>query len=52
MFYIIQGELDVSLDDELFTLSTGDIARFSGDREISPEAIDDTRALIVFAPEP
>lgn len=51
VFYVVQGELDVTLDGELFTLSTGDIARFSGNHEISPEAIDDTRALIVFAPE-
>jgi quercetin dioxygenase-like cupin family protein len=47
---LLDGRLELSLDDEEFSLAAGDVARFSGDREISPRATADSTALLVFAP--
>jgi len=44
------GELDLDLDDETHELSAGDVVRFDGRREVSPEAVTDAEALLVLAP--
>ena len=48
--YLITGRLALRLGDETETLQAGDIARFDGDQEISPRAIEASTALLVLAP--
>ena len=50
VLHLLDGRVDLSLDDETYELTPGDVARFSGEREISPHAIEASTALVVFAP--
>lgn len=50
VLHLLAGRLELSLDDEEYELTPGEIARFSGEREISPHAVEDSTAIIVFAP--
>lgn len=50
VLYLIEGRLDLALDDATHELRAGEIVRFDGDREISPEALTDATALLVFTP--
>lgn len=52
LIYAVDGELTLGIDDETHRLEAGDAIRFSGDREVSPEAVSDATALVVFAPRP
>ncbi|EMA59630.1 cupin domain-containing protein [Halorubrum lipolyticum] len=49
VFYLIEGTVELELVDETHELSAGDVARFDGDREIAPRAVEDATALIVLA---
>lgn len=49
--HLVSGELEIGLDDERYRLSSGQLVRFSGDREVSPRAIEACTAVVVFAPE-
>jgi quercetin dioxygenase-like cupin family protein len=49
--HLVEGELDLALDGESHRLGAGDLLRFSGDREIAPTAIEDSVAVLVFAPQ-
>lgn len=49
--HLVEGELDLALDGESHRLATGDLLRFSGDHEIAPTAIEDSVAVLVFAPQ-
>lgn len=46
--HVLEGRIDLRLDDESYELGPGQLARFSGERDISPLAIDDAVALLVF----
>lgn len=46
----IEGTIELRLDDESHAVNPGDAVQFSGEREISPKAVDDATALVVFAP--
>jgi len=48
LLFVHKGELDLRLDDESHTIKEGDAIRFSGERDISPCAVEDTVALLVF----
>ena len=48
--HLVEGELDLALDGERHHLDAGDLLRFSGEHEISPTAIADSVAVLVFAP--
>ncbi|MXR42251.1 cupin domain-containing protein [Halobaculum sp. WSA2] len=50
VFYLIEGAIELQLDEETHEVAAGDIARFEGEREISPRALEDSVALIVLAP--
>jgi quercetin dioxygenase-like cupin family protein len=50
VLHLLDGRLEVSLDDEVHELSAGDLVRFSGEREVSPHALDPSVAVVVFAP--
>lgn len=50
VLHLLSGRLELALDDEQYELSPGEVARFSGEREISPQAVEHSTALLVFAP--
>lgn len=47
--YLVSGTIELRLDDDVETLSAGDVARFDGERRISPRAVEDSTALLVLA---
>lgn len=49
VFYLVEGAIELQLGDDLHELAAGDVARFDGDQEVSPRAVEDTTALIVLA---
>lgn len=49
VFHVLDGEIELSLDDETETLQAGEIARFDGDCDISPYAPTESRALVLLA---
>jgi quercetin dioxygenase-like cupin family protein len=50
VLHLLTGRLELTLDDETYTLDGGDVIRFSGDREVSPYAVEPSTAVVVFAP--
>lgn len=52
VLYLVEGAIDLELDEETHSLAAGDVARFDGEREISPIAGEPSTALIVLAPRP
>jgi len=52
VFYLIEGRIELSLDGETHEVDAGDVARFAGERDISPRALEDSTALIVLAERP
>jgi quercetin dioxygenase-like cupin family protein len=49
VLHLRSGELDLHLGAETHRLTQGDVIRFDGDRDISPEAVTDSDALLVLA---
>jgi quercetin dioxygenase-like cupin family protein len=49
VFYLVDGAIRLTLDGEAHDLSTGDVARFDGDQDIAPTAVEESTALIVLA---
>lgn len=49
VLYLVDGAIELRLGDETHELAAGDVARFDGDREISPRAVEDSTALVVLA---
>lgn len=47
---VLEGTVEVELDEESLTAETGDVVRFDGEREVSPEAVTAATALVVFVP--
>lgn len=52
VLHLLDGAIELELDDETHTLEANDVARFDGEREISPVATEPSTALIVLAPRP
>lgn len=50
VLHLVEGRLELELDDERYDLAAGDLVRFAGEREVSPTAVEDSVAVIVFAP--
>jgi quercetin dioxygenase-like cupin family protein len=50
VLYLIEGTVELQLGDEVHTVEAGGVARFEGEQDISPEAVEDSVALIVLAP--
>ncbi|MDY7083136.1 MAG: cupin domain-containing protein [Halobacteria archaeon] len=48
---VTEGVLEMRLDDTAYTLEVGDIVVFDGDCDISPKAVEDCQAVLVFVPE-
>jgi quercetin dioxygenase-like cupin family protein len=49
VLYLIEGRIELQVGDRTDELTAGDIARFDGEQEISPRAIEASTALIVLA---
>ncbi len=49
LFAVQEGELELTVGKETETLAGGAFASFDGDADISVEALEDSRALVVFA---
>ncbi|MFB6102965.1 MAG: cupin domain-containing protein [Haloplanus sp.] len=50
VLHLLDGRLELTLDDETYDLDPGDVIRFSGEREVSPYAVEPSTAVAVFAP--
>jgi len=50
VLHLLSGRLELSLNDETYDLHPNELIRFSGEREVSPDAVEESTALIVFAP--
>lgn len=48
LLFVHEGELSLLLGEERRRVREGDAIRFSGDQEISPRAVEDTVAVLVF----
>ncbi|WP_435096738.1 hypothetical protein [Halorubrum sp. N11] len=42
--YLIEGAIELELGDEIHELFAGDVARFDGDQEIAPYAVEESTA--------
>jgi quercetin dioxygenase-like cupin family protein len=51
VLYVLSGALDLGLGDETYDLNAGDAVRFDGAQDVSPHAVEDAEALVVFAPK-
>lgn len=49
LFYLVEGHVELSLGEGSYDLQAGDVARFDGDQEISPHALEASTALVVLA---
>jgi quercetin dioxygenase-like cupin family protein len=47
---VLDGAIELALDGESHALDSGDVARFDGDRAVSPRATESSTALVVLAP--
>ena len=50
LIHVLSGVVELGLDDETHRLESGDLIRFDGDRTVSPHAVEESTALVVFAP--
>jgi quercetin dioxygenase-like cupin family protein len=50
VFHLLSGAVDLTLGEETYELTPGDVARFDGDQYVSPTALTDSEALLVLAP--
>lgn len=50
VLHLLEGAVNLDLDNETFDLAAGDVIRFEGEREVSPYAVEDSVALIILAP--
>ncbi|WP_247009533.1 cupin domain-containing protein [Halorientalis litorea] len=49
VFHLLSSTLALTVDDETHHLDAGDIVRFDGRSAVSPDAIEDSEALLVLA---
>jgi len=49
--HLVSGRMYLAVGDENYDLEAGDVVRFDGNREVSPRAVEDATALVVFAPK-
>jgi quercetin dioxygenase-like cupin family protein len=50
VLHLLSGRLALSLDGETHEVAAGELVQFSGDREVSPRAVEPATAVLVFAP--
>lgn len=50
LIHVVEGELDVTVGGETYTLDAGGLLRFDGRKPVSPTAREDSVAVVVLAP--
>jgi quercetin dioxygenase-like cupin family protein len=50
VFYLVDGAVSLELGEETHEMTAGDVARFDGNQQIAPTALEASTALIVLAP--
>ena len=50
VFHLLEGRVNVSLGDTVHEVTAGEVVRFDGNQDVSPEALEDSTALLVLAP--
>ncbi|MDF9747041.1 cupin domain-containing protein [Natrinema salsiterrestre] len=51
VLHVLSGAVELTLGDDVYDLEPGDLVQFDGDQDVSPYAVDDSTALVVFAPK-
>ncbi|WP_049928751.1 cupin domain-containing protein [Halopiger goleimassiliensis] len=51
VFHLLEGAIELDLDDDTYEVTAGDVARFDGEQDIAPQAVEPSTALIVLARE-
>lgn len=49
VLYVIEGTIDPLLGEDTHRVGAGEVARFDGAQDVSPEAVEDATALLVLA---
>ncbi len=49
LFLVQEGRLELTVGEDAEELAAGEMANFDGDADIAVEAVEDVRALVVFA---
>ena len=49
VFYLVEGAVTLTVGEESHDLDAGDIARFDGDQDIAPRALEESAALVILA---
>lgn len=52
VFHVLEGRIELGLDDETLDVAAGELVRFPGERRVSPSAPVDATALVLLAPRP
>ncbi len=50
VLYLVEGRIELCLDDQSHEMTAGEVARFEGERDIEPRAVEPSVALIVLSP--
>jgi quercetin dioxygenase-like cupin family protein len=50
VLYLVEGRIELQVGEETHELTAGAVARFDGDQDIAPQAIEASTALLVLAP--
>ncbi|MGQ3413139.1 cupin domain-containing protein [Natrinema sp. LN54] len=51
VIHVITGAVELTLGEAVYDLEPGDVVRFDGDQDVSPYAVEESTALVVFAPK-
>lgn len=50
VLHLLEGRLVVTLGDDDHEVAAGELVRFDGNQDVSPEALEDSVAVLVLAP--
>lgn len=49
VFHLLEGHIELDLGDQTHEIAADEVARFDGDQQISPRALEESTALLVLA---
>ncbi|MCU4743114.1 cupin domain-containing protein [Halobacteria archaeon AArc-m2/3/4] len=50
VLHLLEGHLSVTLGEDEHDVTAGEVVRFDGNQDVSPEALEKSTALLVLAP--
>lgn len=50
VFHVLDGHVELGLDDETVDVAAGELVRFPGERRVNPTATEDATAIVLLAP--